>query len=96
MEAKAETTTATIDESLGVSQSWDIIDTSEAKQTAEPPVDMELVREFASVSTVLYETDLRQLLIDDLEELECFLKQRQAEFTSKESIFFAVYQDSYL
>ena len=35
-------------------------------------------------------------MIDDLEELECFLKQRHAEFTSKESTFFAVYQDSYL
>ena len=57
-------------------------------------MDLELVKKFAGVATVLYETELRQLLIDDLEELECFLRQRQAELTSKESTFFAVYQDS--
>ena len=56
---------------------------------------MSLVKEHAKTATILYETELRQLLIDDLEELECFLKQRQAEMTSKDQTFFAVYQDVY-
>lgn len=56
---------------------------------------MSLVKEHAKTATILYDTELRQLLIDDLEELECFLKQRQAEMTSKDQTFFAVYQDVY-
>lgn len=35
---------------------------------------MQLVRLSAQSSTILFDTELRQLLIDDLEELECFLR----------------------
>ena len=33
-------------------------------------------------------------MIDDLEELECFLKQRQHELSSKDQFLFNVYQDA--
>ena len=33
-------------------------------------------------------------MIDDLEELECFLKQRQHELSSKDQSLFNVYQDA--
>ena len=80
---------------LGISQSWEIVDTTEANeaQAASQRVDLEQVCEFAETATVLYDTELRQLLIDDLEELQCYLKQRQAEFTSKDQSFYAVFQE---
>ena len=80
---------------LGVSQSWEIVDTTEAVEASAPSqiVDLEQVCEFAETATILYDTELRQLLIDDLEELECYLKQRQAEFTSKDQSFYAVFQE---
>lgn len=61
------------------------MDTTEATEENEStskatpaaiPVDMTALDKHAEVATVLYQTELRQLLIDDLEELESFLKQR--------------------
>ena len=50
--------------------------------------------QFNSVETMLYCTNMRQRLIDDLEELECFLRQRQSELGSKDQSLFNVYQDA--
>ena len=43
---------------------------------------------------MIYNSNLRQRLIDDLEELECFLKQRQIELSSQDQSLFNVYQDA--
>ena len=66
-------------EDLGVSQAWEIVDTTEAasSQATNNPtqaVDMQILKQSAETRTILFDTELRQLLIDDLEELECFLK----------------------
>jgi len=91
LEADSRTTKAS-ETDLGQSQTWEIIDTTSDERA--PTVESELVEQNALTATVLYDTELRQLLIDDLEELECFLRQRQAEFTSKDNSFFSVYQQS--
>ena len=54
-----------------------------------------MVAKHADITTILFETEFRQILLDDLEELESFLKQRQAEMTSKDQSFFSVYQDTH-
>ena len=73
---------------MSQSQTWDIIDSTEASDArpakAADAQSVEDVAKHAETCTVLYDTGLRQMLIDDLEELECFLKQRQAELTSKD------------
>ena len=69
---------------LGISQSWEVIDASETNLKEESKIDPDLLSKFENVQTILSDSSLRQILIDDLEELESFLKQRQAELTQKD------------
>ena len=50
--------------------------------------------EKGDIETVLYNTESRQRLIDELEELECFMKQRYAELSSKDQSNYAYYMDA--
>ena len=75
-------------ESLKESQ-WEII---ESEETAAIPSKSN--NQSQQIETVIYNSNLRQRLIDDLEELECFLKQRQIELSAKDQSLFNVYQDA--
>lgn len=70
-----------------LTQSWAVI--SEQK---EPEVKVNL-NDFNSEETMLYNQEKRQMLINDLEECEFFLRQRLTELLAKDSAAYQMYSE---
>ena len=109
-ETQAETTTVTEAAPAELKEStWEIIDMDKEKEPEEKTFDIEIVPEtqepevlepvvdlnqFNLDETVLFNPETRQKLLNDLTELEFFLKQRLFELNSKDQVLFAIYADN--
>jgi len=75
IEALESSDTAASKAHADLGESWEIVDTTEAPAPqASATVDHTLLTKHADITTVLFDTELRQVLMDDLEEVESFLR----------------------
>ncbi len=61
-----------------LAKSWEIVDETPKQQ-------------FDKIETLLYNAETRQRLVNDLEELLCYLQQREFELSREDQAMFDVY-----